>query len=532
MFKETTIKNFLFSAVGSSMVLAVFILIAMIAIIASQGKVIDTRTGSLKQTGIIRINSSDTQKLDAIVNGNQVNIKDNRIEFVEVGEAFVELYKNGFTNWIKNVEIFSDIVTEIYPFFLPLEYNSRVNSLFIDDIDIKSVYFFDNLDYFFILGRSDLENKNEQNTTNTINSMSDTIDQKTSSNFALFQYTKSNQSGLLNVFSNNNLRVRKVFEFDFEVSTLLSESKYLINFSPEFKSFVLYIPSKELYYIGRLNFNGQVNVNNSELVSLNQLIGAKIDKIEWIKEDRLLINQNHNLFDYQISRDTLNVVLLSSNNNYKHVVNSGFVYIIKDDEPALYRYDTSNLRRIKVKMPKNFIFPSKITGIYTEYSLKDIFVITTDQGVIYLNLNSDSTFYEVIDRQNIQIVDVSGDGKIILLKDLYTEKILVYKFVEKIESDKSLNEQQLFLVSELNIDNNVSVYVLPTNNHLVKYHQDLKFLSISDIDGGNQQKINVSFDVFQYSFDKSLQNLYISALDPNSAVNGDDDLQLFTINLE
>jgi len=516
------IKKFIFSTVGTGLILSVFILIAMFAIIASQGKVIDTQTGKIKETGIIRINTSQSlQNVLAYVNNEQKNIKDNRIEFVEVGKVNLKLSRAGFSSWIKDIELSSNMVKDIYPFFLPENLDSRINELLREsDIYPKSVYFLDNLDYFFILATTKNQRSNDD-------------DSKNSENFEIWQYFRSDNSRLLNIFIDNNLRLRKVFEFSDDLSDLISKNQYELNFSPQGKSFILFFPSSKDFYVGKLNFDGQTNLKNSEIFSLNNKLSSKVDEIRWLKEDRLLVRQNFNLFDYKISTDELNVILISSDPNYKYVINDGFTYVIRDKENALIQYDPSSLRRRKIQMPKNFIFPSEITGIYSKYSVKDVFLISSNQGLIYVNLNKDNTFYEILTQEDIfKVIDISKDGRKFILKEINSSKNQNTYYIYFLENIANNNIQ--VVVNSIELLSSEEIYFLDNNMHLIVYNKENKTLGITDLDGLNKQKLNLDLEILDYFVPTDLRNIYISSYNKVTVADNANNniLNLYLINLD
>jgi len=499
MPKVISIKKFIFSTVGTGLILSVFILIAMFAIIVSQGKVIDTQTGKIKETGIIRINTTQSlQNVLAYVNNEQKFIKDNRIDFVDVGKISLRLSKTGFNSWTKDIELSSNKVKDIYPLFLPENLDSRINNLLKESsIEPKSVYFLDNLDYFFILVTTKNQGSNDGS--------------KNNKNFEIWQYFRSDNSRLLNIFIDNNLRLRKVFEFSYDLSDLISKNQYELNFSPQGKSFILFFPSSKDFYVGKLNFDGQTILKNSELFSLNNKLSSKVDEIRWLREDRLLVRQNFNLFDYKISTDELNVILISSDPNYKYVINDSFTYVIRDKENALIQYDPFSLRRKKVQMPKNFIFPSEITGIYSKYSVKDVFLISSNQGLIYVNLNKDNTFYEILTQEDIfKVIDISKDGRKIILKEINNSKnqnkYYIY-FLENIADNSSIQ----LVVNSIELLKSEELYFLDNSMHLIVYNKDSKTLSITDLDGLNKQKLNLDLEILDYFVPSDLRNIYVSS---------------------
>lgn len=466
--KTTSMKNFLLSTVGSGLLIAVFILIAMIAIIAAQGRVINS-DGSIEETSILRVNSIQ-KALRVKINSEEKLLKSERIDFIKSEPSTVEIFKESYQPWLKDINFKPSIVHDIYPFLIPREIVKE--NLISQDLPIDKVFFVDDSEFiFFTVTRS----------------------QKTSEN-GIWRYRVN--EGRLNIVENIPFQV---FQFNTSILDLLKAQDYSISFSPEQKSFVLKLIDSGDIWLGTINQNV---ASESVAVLLENSLKFRPSEVLWLREDRLLVRQNFNLFDYQISFEEINVINLSSSDDYKFTLTSSGLYFIRDSEPHLYKYNVESKRRTRINMPKNFIFPSKVNSIFSRYSVGDVFVLNTTQGAVYLNLKSSTPFFDIISDGEIDLLDISRDAlKIIFRDNESTTKIM--NFGEK-KIGSSVPEYEAIL----NIPYSYTTINFLNNNYNIIIRAQDGNLYFADIDGENQKQLTVNGSILDYYFSKELRNIY------------------------
>ncbi|MCS7318101.1 MAG: hypothetical protein NZZ41_07360, partial [Candidatus Dojkabacteria bacterium] len=331
-FSLHKIKQFLFSTVGSSIVVAAFILAAMIAIIGAQGRVI-TPDLKIEETSIIRINSNisprkfEKEKIQVLINEREVLIKNNVIEFLKPGDTIVRIVSENYKNWFKFINLKPSIIHDIYPFLIP-----------------------QNLDFKQILATSKIVNAkiSDDKTTLFIFSSDESTDNKMNLLKAELKNINTTNDGSYNILTQN------VFTFNQDLSKLLNEHKYDFMPSHDKSSGIIHFNELKETYVLFLN----ENTKNQNFFRINDKLNFTPNKINWIDSERILVEQNSNLFDYNIKSDEINVIYLSVEKDYVYAINEKEIVLSRISEPKLFRYDHNTKKRLEINTPKNFIYPS------------------------------------------------------------------------------------------------------------------------------------------------------------------------------
>lgn len=445
-----SIKDFLLSTVGSGLITAVFILVAMVAIIAAQGRVI-TPEGKIKETSILRINSIN-KDFNVSVNGEEKVLKNNRVEFLEVGESVVEISKSGYRNWVRIINFEPSIVHDIYPLLILENIHFQDISA---DLQIDKIIFIDT----------------EKNNNQIF--------------FTSIKREKLSENGIWSIQIENkgenyDFSIKQLFVFDTVLLNKLQNQEYKIKISPNFSGFILDLIDSEEIYIGF--FNTQNN-NKSEFFLISDKLNFSPNKVEWLSNDRLLIKQNFNLFEYNLRFDEINVIYLSSEDDYIYEITSNGLIFTKKDDPKLFKYNVESKRRTEINMPKNFIYPSKIKNIYHKKNIEDIFILLTSQGLIYLNLKLNT--YEILSKdQNSKIYDISNDGFKMFIRDSIEGLILINLQEQRRGSTLPGYKTKITEKEKVEYINFLS------NNYNILIQNKQNEYSIADIDFQNIQTIN------------------------------------------
>lgn len=361
------IKKYLLSAVGIGLAISFIILGTMIAIIASQGKVV-TEDGKLESTGIIRINSNITN-FETKINGETVKINNNHIEYLSAGPVLVSISKAGFVTWQKQVIVKANEVIDIYPNLIL----SSIIPVQINEQKIDNAALSPNSEYVFY---TVLESKN-----------------KDEIGFYRLKLTK----GLIE-FGENTPKLISNFNSDF--TQLLNENKYVVTPSYDGSKVFIDVPStEEIYYFDAgTTRKGQI---------ITEDIGFYPQKLQWFDGSAsLILEQNGNIFEYQINSKLMSVVMLSQSQAPVYTVGWNKVFYVKPDKNQLMVY--KNRVSEELKLAKNFIYPSNIVSLTTAPAADYILLINSDSGVIYIN--TENLFFEIVDKKADEVLKLAENG--------------------------------------------------------------------------------------------------------------------------
>ncbi len=439
------LKKYLLSAVGVSLAISFIILGTMIAIIAAQGKVV-TEEGQIESTGILRL-SSNVSNYSATVNGNPVSVNNNLVEYLKPGPVSIKISKAKYQDWQKEILVKENEVIDLYPnlilaSLIPVQLNEET---------LGAAAFSSNGEYLFYT------------VTESILKSQDGL------------YRLKLSKGLIDFGESTP---KQISEFSTEFLESLNGNEYFLNVAPEGDKVLINIPKlKEVYYYEAGNPRKGVNLITD--------IGFYPEKIEWFDDSSsLLIEQNGNLFEYQISSKLMSVVFLSQQAKTVYTVGKDKVYYVKPSKEELMLY--KNKKSEVLELPKNFIFPASIVSLTTSVNADNILVINSASGVIYLNTSE--KLFEIVDKFSAGIVKVSQNGMgFIYLK----EETLGAYYIDnrKNQNDGALNG--VSINTSINYIDKVSAVFdrslarflwLSPESSVVKFE-------ISDIEGTNRKEI-------------------------------------------
>lgn len=439
------LKKYLLSAVGVSLAISFIILGTMIAIIAAQGKVV-TEEGQIESTGILRVNSN-VSNYTATANDQPVSVNNNLIEYLKPGLVSIKISKPKYQDWQKELLVKENEVIDLYPNLvltnlIPVQLNEE---------NLSTAAFSSNGEYiFYTITGSILKSQN-----------------------GLFRLKLS--KGLIDFGENTP---RQISEFSAEFLETLKSNKYFLNISPEGDKVLIDIPElKEVYYYEASNPRKGVNLITD--------IGFYPEKIEWFdNSSSLLVEQNGNLFEYQISSKLMSVVFLSQQTQTIYTAGKDKVYYVKPNKEELMIY--RNKKSEVLELPKNFIFPAGIVSLTTSINADNILIINSASGVIYLNTSE--KLFEIVDKFSAGIVKVSQNGMaFIYLKD---ETLGAY-YIDNRKNENTGALNGVSINTGVNYSDKVSaVFDRSLTKFLWLYPESTNVkIEIADIEGTNRKEI-------------------------------------------
>lgn len=425
--------------------LGFFLVISIFVLIISQGKKIET-DGKLTQTGIIRLTTLPTNDIKAFIDNKEVSIFDSKITSITPGIVNLKLFKEGYSNWEKNIEVESGIVKDVFAQLYPNDIafkdiaTSNINKTFYSS-DGQFIYFSildsltDNGIWRLKLTRNLLDFANEQVPTQIIK------------------------------FSNT------------EAQEVLSKNYNLI-ISPDNNKFILSFDNQ--YYL----------YSNSSLIktNLNLLVGFNPKEVAWFNNSNSIIflEENKYLFEYDLnSNQTTLISYFSKDNATNYKVSGENVLFIKDSK--LFKYNNKTVKPFEFKSAIALKLPSKYTNLFTPLNSQNIIILESDNKYYYVDLEKD---YVDIIGTNIRIESIFSSGKMILYsKD---ETLFTY-FSEDVVGTNQVNK------NIYNLGITTSEYQALQFSYSGKniiFFKDSK-ISIVDFDGLNKSEILKDFNFAQ-----------------------------------
>ena len=356
---SNTIRSFIvgFLIIGFLVTASVFF------ILLSQGTRI-TPNGNIVQTSVIRINSVP-KNVRAYINDEEVNINDNLIQNIELGEVTLTLEQEGFTSWSKTLNIEEGKVKDVFAQLFPetLE-NAQISTEPIDQL----VYADDLSHIYFSVLNSEIPTNN-----------------------GLWKYRLS--SGVLDL--SNNPEPVQFFQFTDEFYTNLSTNRYSLELSNDKDTILLDIPStKELYTI---------QTGNGEIDDIFELLGYYPDFITWFRgSDSLLIAVEGVLFEMTIDGVERSIVSFNNDETLEFCISDKTVYSINTNINTIELYNTNKSEQIDLLLDSDIIIDND-TKLYCT-NTDNILIVSTNEGIFYIQLDE------------IEIVKVDVPGEVITVQ--------------------------------------------------------------------------------------------------------------------
>lgn len=322
----------------------VFILFAPVLVLYANGYRIDFRKFKILKTGAIYIKTYPNVT-DVFINGKFIKKTD-----LFLGEAFlknllpanynIEIKKDGYFPWQKNLEVFPGLVTKADNIFL-----------FKEKLNLKKIA--ENLDYFFVLSEDKILIK-EKNTfnfwffdknDNSLNKIFDEKKEKLNSKIINFKvFFSSNKNQLLFEFFLNNGK-REFFKFN-----ILENSLKLV----EFKNINLknlerieILDNGEIYLkVGKNLYKKTDKEKLPKLILNNVLTFISYQKFLYYLDDKgYLVRFNRLSLKKEIlSTEPIKIRIENKKSKFKIEVFQDKIFLLKSDE--LFYFDNGKFKKI------------------------------------------------------------------------------------------------------------------------------------------------------------------------------------------
>ncbi len=381
-------KERIFRAIYS-ILLIIFLFGAIISFIYAQGNIIDFSSKELLNSGSIQI-ITDSDNYQAYLNGELKELKDNRIENLKPGEYFLQIKKEGFTEWSNNIEINAGLVSKVSVQLFST--NIKTEKLFENSIE----YFIGSIDgnflYYAINGSNISQNG---------------------------LWKKSLSSSIFSLINTQEVKIVENAE-----STL--EERLSIN------NYQLY-PSLDnnRLLIHSIKDNSWFLLNSEQLNTSENVIeigkDINITKAGWMTgSQRLLIEIDSKvLVEYELASGKYNLIKYSTKPEDLYYYQNEDNILVLDSNNILNYYQNSVLTPLATNTEKNTLLSQVLADKVYFY----------DGIQIILSLNNEYKYYNLsknyqIDLPEInKIYSVSPDGAKIIFQD-NKDNIFVYQIKE------------------------------------------------------------------------------------------------------
>lgn len=437
--------------------LGIFLIASIVVLIISQGRRLED-DGNLIQTGIIRITSIPSESIKAYVNNEEVTLSDFRITGIVPGFVTLRLSKEGYTSWEKQVKVESGVVKDVFAQLYP----NTVDFAKVTEQNIDKVFYSPDSQYIYY---TILDNQ------------------------ALNGIWRIRLNRNLLDFS-NRVQPTQLIKFSNEEIAELSDGDYSVEIAPNNNKLLLKINSNYILY----NL-----AENNKRTLLNTVLGGDIDNLRWFREDQSIIySKGSYYFEYDFANQQISLIKFDGDNNIGISANN--IYFVKDNQIYIYTNKATSLYKFNNKLQG--LLPVKIDQIYTIQDNPNIFVISTDQILLYVDVQKE--FIDVIDT-TAQFYKALNNGRLIL----YSKGDELYSyFTEDNFASSSLDTFNYNLNTRLSDFDNL--IFTPTGKNLLFFKD--KSVSVMDYDGLNSSKILKEFSFIDNKVLISANNTEIYAL--------------------
>ena len=411
-----------------------FIIALTLFLLLIQGKSI-TPTGKIVERSALRVKSipNDT---NIFINGERFNKNGNLVSNVPIGKIILEIKKDGYTSWKREVKTERSRVKEIFAQLYPTKPQLQK----IQSFKADKVVFSNNFDIaFFTVLNSNLSDE--------IGIWKQQIEKSSNS----FDQPKPT---LIYKFSDN------------EIDKLIN-NPYELLLSNDLNSLILNIKNQNIIKIDLLN--------NNKKIFLDKIIGFFPDNTLWLSNSSLLINNGNIL--YELDLNSLNTTLISYNPSSDSIFclnkKDGIVYW-KDSFNKVYKYSSKNSLNIEEKYKTKLQF-NEILSIYCSEQ-ENILIIQDLNGTYYLNI--ELGFIEKIG-SDINMISISNNGKNIIFEA--NKKFFVYNIEETRQ-----NQVARFYKFENTLDSNA--FFSKNNKTIIRTSNsepNISSITLYDSDGKN-----------------------------------------------
>lgn len=447
--------------------------IAVLLILFAQGKRI-TLDGQIISTGILRIDivPDDTE---IFVNGEEVSLSGNRLDGIEIGELAIEIRKEDFSTWRKNVVVDGSFVKRIHAQVYPNNpIITRINSYEIDR-------FFPSNDLELFVGTEFNEEDDE-----------------------LLVYTLDHSSSL------NPLQG---LQTEFELSKTITNYSQICSEENNNGHFIK-ISENDDKFIIECDLGVQIHDLDNEkiVVDISKNLGFIPRNINWFDSSRsVIIDEGDLVFEYNLATGAKTLILYSPE--------TGVPRDLKED--ALLFIDRGELKIYKDGKQR------VVTQVELEEITKlDIFLLNEDKQEFFYITDEFAEFIGLEEEFNLRldgnydVLRLAGSGEELLLLEKTSNKYYSFVFQDTIREIKYLTEfNELEGDSYLRFSLSGDVLISLKSREIAEVAKN-DYIVLSDNDGENSHVIYAATDGFEIKeawINEDNTRLYINLSDLNNA---------------
>lgn len=420
-------------------------------VLFAQGKKLTPR-GTFVDTSVLRIEKVP-EDAKVYVNGALVEVNDNRVQGIDVGEVSIRVEMEGYSTWRKELILEDNRVETIYPVLVPLP----PESIQISTEQIDTVTASDDGNYIYYTTPVDFNN------------------------FVTVKRLKIS-SGLLDFDSNSVAELVGSFNIDllqqFDVNEPIvitgniHDIVYSMDISPDNEKVL--IKSEELKSFYLINSS-----ESTENINIKQILGFVPEEIRWFGDsNRFIIKDRGLLYEYDLLTNNKTIIYYNPVTEPVFTITGNTVYFYNSTTNTLNIY--KNGREEQLVLPEGVDLPTDITELYSSRFNTNILIAASPSNIFYYDL--ETNFSDVITGAN-EIVDISPTGDKLLLKD--NDSLNLY-----IVEEKGNNEPVAEKIKVSNIMNATDQYSFTINGtHLFKIEnisETQHTALLMDVDGENQ----------------------------------------------
>lgn len=240
------------------------------------------------------------------------------------------------------------------------------------------------------------------------------------------------------------------------------------------------------------------NLNvTSEVQKLSTLVTFPVSNASWsYHSDRILISSESNLFEYDLARNTSNLIMFSASKEFNYTLQSDEIIFIKENAIYTYKDASSTLLELPALDAASTVAISETALPIRVYSnLRDnkalvvVYQNNTSNTFVWYDLEQKSSLL-IGNKPSTEIVSMNVDGRGLIVKE--SEGILNVLNIEEEKSSRTFT-----LNTQILLTNTLDVTTFNSTGSTIIVSRDQSF-ELRDRFGGNPVTISTS----PYTFNK------------------------------
>lgn len=361
----------------------------------------------ITQTGTIRLDVSPPGNLTVLLNEQRQNVTSNgTVENINPGEYTLKISKDGYRTWQQPVKVQAGLVTNLSAKLFP----EALNLEQITQTSIAEATFAASGQFaFYIVTESPL-----------------------GANVGIWRQPLV-QIGLPLIEE----RAIKISNITPAIAQSIAQKNLRIIPAPN--------GDKLLLLLGNEVFNLAAD-KYSEPGQNNRLVfDYRIDQIDWLSNNSLLIQSGNLLIEYNLERQVSNVVVFQNDispvfSNHKN----GSSYVIKGGQ--IYRYNDSKTALVELE---NIVLPQDVTQVITPLQNEDVVLLVAGGNLYYLYI---PTSY-LTNLGPVGLLSVSPNGQYLFVKDTENKILSVQVNISLVQNTVGTSVTPTSIPSELDVNN-------------------------------------------------------------------------------